>query len=124
MDIKYFSEIIDLWKKTVGVGLRGNDDFKKFIKIVLEKNSNTCFIAIDKENIIGTIMAGNDERRGHIYYLMVKPELKNGTTKNLLEKAERKLKEGRDLNFFFVVYKNNKTGNNFSERNGYNKRKD
>jgi hypothetical protein len=37
MDIKYFSEIIDLWKKNVGVGLSGNDDSKKFIKIFLEK---------------------------------------------------------------------------------------
>jgi len=30
----------------------------------LDKNPNTCFVAEYKNEIIGTIMAGNDGRRG------------------------------------------------------------
>ena len=124
MDIKNYPEIINLWKKTVGVGLSGNDDSKKSIKIFLEKNPNTCFVAMDKETIIGTIMAGNDGRRGHIYHLMVKPEYRrNGIGKKILDKVERNLKKDGIRKIFLVVYKNNKTGNNFWETNGYNKRK-
>ena len=125
MDIKNYLEIINLWKKTVSVGLSGNDDSKNSIKVFLEKNPNTCFVVVDKENIIGTIMAGNDERRGHIYHLMVKPEYrKNGIGKKLLEKVERNLKKDGIRKIFLVVYTNNKTGNNFWKRIGYNKRKD
>ena len=60
MDIKDYLEIKKLWKNTNGVGLSGNDDSKKSIKIFLERNPNTCFIAKYNEDIIGTIMAGND----------------------------------------------------------------
>ena len=75
MVIKDYNEIINLWKNTKGVGLSGNDDSKKSIKMFLDKNPNICFVA-ENENkeIIGTIMAGNDGRRGHIYHLMVKSE--------------------------------------------------
>jgi ribosomal protein S18 acetylase RimI-like enzyme len=33
-----------------------------------------CFVAETDGKIIGTIMAGNDGRRGHIYHLTVKPK--------------------------------------------------
>jgi ribosomal protein S18 acetylase RimI-like enzyme len=126
MGIKDYSEIINLWKNTVGVGLSGNDDSKKSIKIFLEKNPNICFVAeLNNGEIIGTIMAGNDGRRGHIYHLMVKPEYrKNGIGKNLLEKTENGLKKEGIRKIFLVVYKNNKTGNKFWENNGYKLRKD
>ena len=41
-----------------------------------------------------------------------------------LEKVEKNLKKDGIRKIFLVVYKNNKTGNNSWERNGYNKRKD
>jgi len=126
MDIKDYSEIIGLWKNTAGVGLSGNDDSKKSIKIFLEKNPNICFVAVSKNGeIIGTIMAGNDGRRGHIYHLMVKPEYREyGIGKKLLEKVENGLKKAGIRKIFLVVYKKNKLGNNFWGNNGYEIRKD
>ena len=126
MDIKDYSEVINLWKNTAGVGLSGNDDSKKSIKIFLEKNPNICFIAeLKNGEIIGTIMAGNDGRRGHIYHLMVKDEYrKNGIGKKLLEKAENGLKKEGIRKIFLVAFKNNKTGNKFWENNEYKLRKD
>jgi len=88
MDIINYPEIINLWKNTIGVGLSGEDDSKKSIKIFLEKNPNTCFVAKYNGEIIGTIMAGNDGRRGNIYHLMVKSEnRKNGIGQKLLGKV-------------------------------------
>jgi ribosomal protein S18 acetylase RimI-like enzyme len=126
MVIKDYNEIINLWKNTEGVGLSGNDDSKKSIKIFLEKNPNICFVAENKnKEIIGTIMAGNDGRRGHIYHLMVKPEYrKNGVGQKLLEKTEKALKKEGIRKIFLVVFKRNKIGNNFWEKNGYKIRKD
>jgi len=125
MVIEDYNEIINLWKNTEGVGLSGNDDSKKSIKVFLEKNPNTCFIAEYKNEIIGTIMAGNDGRRGHIYHLMVKPEhRKNGLGKKLLEKAEKALKKEGIRKIFLVAFKKNKIGNMFWGNNGYETRND
>ena len=125
MDIKDYLEIKKLWKNTNGVGLSGNDDSKKSIKIFLEKNPNTCFIAKYNEDIIGTIMAGNDGRRGHIYHLMVKEEYrKNGLGKILLWNVEKSMKKEGIRKILLVVFRNNKNGNKFWENNGYIIRKD
>jgi len=125
MDIEDYDEIINLWKNTDGVGLSGSDDSKKSIKIFLDKNPNTCFVAEYKNEIIGTIMAGNDGRRGHIYHLMVKPEHRgNGLGKKLLEKTEKALKKEGIRKIFLVAFKKNKTGNIFWENNGYEIRND
>jgi ribosomal protein S18 acetylase RimI-like enzyme len=125
MDIEDYDEIINLWKNTDGVGLSGSDDSKKSIKIFLDKNPNTCFVVDYKNEIIGTIMAGNDGRRGHIYHLMVKPEhRKNGLGRKLLEKTEKALKKEGIRKIFLVAFKKNKTGNIFWENNGYEIRND
>jgi len=125
MDIEDYDEIINLWKNTDGVGLSGSDDSKKSIKIFLNKNPNTCFVAEYKNEIIGTIMAGNDGRRGHIYHLMVKPEhRKNGLGKKLMEKTEKALKKEGIKKIFLVAFKNNKIGNIFWKNNGYEIRND
>jgi ribosomal protein S18 acetylase RimI-like enzyme len=125
MKIEDYKNIINLWKKTEGVGLSGKDDSKKSIKIFLDKNPNTCFIAETDGEIIGTIMAGNDGRRGHIYHLMVKQEhRKKGIGKNLLEKVEKSLKKEGIRKIFLVAFKENKVGNRFWESNGYVTRKD
>jgi hypothetical protein len=55
-----------LWKNTPGIGLSEKNDSRKAIKIFLEKNPSTCFVAECEGKIIGTIMGGSDGRRGHI----------------------------------------------------------
>jgi ribosomal protein S18 acetylase RimI-like enzyme len=125
MNIEDYKEIINLWENTEGVGLSGKDDSKKSIKIFLEKNQNLCFVAEMDKKIIGTIMAGHDGRRGHIYHLMVKKEYrKKGIGKKLLEKTEKGLKKEGIRKIFLVAFKNNKSGNNFLDNNGYVIRRD
>jgi ribosomal protein S18 acetylase RimI-like enzyme len=125
MKIEDYKNIINLWKKTEGVGLSGKDDSKRSIKTFLEKNPNTCFVAETDGEIIGTIMAGNDGRRGHIYHLMVKPEYrKRGIGRKLLETVEKSLKKEGIRKIFLVAFKENKTGNKFWGRSGYEIRKD
>ena len=120
MDIKNYLEIINLWKNTDGMGLNNYDDSKKSIKKFIEKNPNTCFVAEHNNEIIGTILGGNDGRRGLIYHLAVKPEYrKNGIGKILLEKTEKGFKKEGIKIIYLVVFKKNKVGNLFWERNGY-----
>jgi ribosomal protein S18 acetylase RimI-like enzyme len=91
----------------------------------LEKNPNLCFVVEINNEIIGTIMVGNDGRRGHIYHLMVKQEYRNnGIGKKLLEKAEKSLKKEVIRKVFLVAFKRNKNGNKFRDNNGYEIRND
>ena len=125
MIIEDYDEIINLWKNTEGIGLNGNDDSKKSIGKFIEKNPDTCFVAEYKKEIIGTIMAGNDGRRGHIYHLTVKHEhRKNGIGKKLLEKTEKALRKNGIRKIFLIVFKKNKIGNKFWTDNEYGIRKD
>jgi ribosomal protein S18 acetylase RimI-like enzyme len=120
-----YDEIFDLWKNTPGVGLSGNDDSKESITKFIEKNQNTNFIAEVDKRIIGTIMAGHDGRRGHIYHLVVKEEYREkGIGKELVKKTEDTLKKEGINKIFLVAFKNNGNGNNFWENNGYKVRED
>jgi ribosomal protein S18 acetylase RimI-like enzyme len=125
MDIKDYNDIINLWKSTPGIGLSRKDDTRKSIACFLEKNKNTCFVAELNNEIIGTIMAGNDGRRGHIYHLMVKEGHRNrGMGKKLLKKTEIALKKEGINKIFLVAFKKNRTGNKFWRQNGYETRND
>jgi len=125
MDIEDYEEIRALWENTEGVGLSGSDDSKESIAKFLEKNHDFCFIAKNDNELIGTIMAGSDGRRGHIYHLMVKPECrKQGTGRKLLEKAEEGLRKEGITKAFLVVFKENDIGNGFWEEAGYKTRED
>lgn len=121
MNIKHYNEIIELWKESPGVGINDHDDSKYYLNRFIKRNPNTCFIAENnKKGIIGTIIGGNDGRRGVIYHLVVKQEYrKNGIGKKLLEIVENQfIKDGiRRINLF--VLKDNDIGNNFWESNGY-----
>ena len=120
MDIKNYNEISNLWKNTGGIGINDHDDSKKFLNKFIKRNPNTCFVAEYEGEIIGTILGGNDRRRGAIYHLMVKPEhRKNGIGKKLLDKVESAfIKEGLSRINLFVL-KENDIGNKFWENNGY-----
>jgi ribosomal protein S18 acetylase RimI-like enzyme len=120
MDIKDYIEIINLWKNTEGIVLHYLDDSKRSIKKFLKKNPKTCFVAQYNNEIIGTIMGGNDGRRGLIYHLLVKPDhRKNGIGKKLLEKAENGYKKEGIGKIYLLVLKDNIIGNNFWEKNKY-----
>jgi ribosomal protein S18 acetylase RimI-like enzyme len=125
MESEDYADIIDLWKRTEGVGLSGEDDSKDSIKLFLDKNPNSCFVAETNNEIIGTIMAGNDGRRGHVYHLTVEHEhRKKGIGRALLKKVEESLKGEGIRKIFLVAFKENKTGNTFWQNNGYEIRED
>ena len=125
MEIGDYDEIISLWENTEGVGLSGSDDSKKSIKKFISKNPDTCFVVKNNGAIIGTIMAGSDGRRGHIYHLMVKPEYrKQGIGRKLLDKVEEGLRKEGITKAFLVVFRENDIGNGFWEEVGYKTRED
>ena len=100
MTIGDYEELYALWMSCAGMGLNDLDDSKEGIAGFLNRNPDTCFIAADKDRIIGAIMSGNDGRRGDIYHTSVHPDhRKRGVARRLVEKVMEALK-GLGINLF------------------------
>ena len=125
MTIGDYEELYALWMSCAGMGLNDLDDSKEGIAGFLNRNPDTCFIAADKDRIIGAIMSGNDGRRGYIYHTSVHPDhRKRGVARRLVERAMEAL-DGLGINKVgLVVFERNREGNAFWERTGFSARED
>jgi ribosomal protein S18 acetylase RimI-like enzyme len=117
-----YSAANSLWRRTAGICscdkcLRydSEEEVAKF----LTRNSKTCFVAEENEELAGVILAGNDGRTALIYRLAVDEKFrKRGIGKALVEKAVEALKkEGMEAVTLFCL-RDNESGNAFWERIG------
>jgi len=124
MEITDFESVVALWKSSPGIGLSSADK-KESIKSFLEKNRNTCFVANYGEEMIGTVLCGNDGRRGYMYHLAVKESFKNrGVGKELVNLCLESLeKEGIEKCHIFV-YTTNENAIHFYEKTKWKVRND
>ena len=108
-----------------GIGLNDLDDSRQRIERYLERNPKTCFVAEKDNKIIGTILCGNDGRRGFIYHAAVSPEERNnGVGTALVEAALDALKKEGINKVALVVFSHNQIGNSFWEKRGFTARED
>ncbi|MCL1869247.1 MAG: GNAT family N-acetyltransferase [Promicromonosporaceae bacterium] len=121
-----YNAAYSLWQNTPGVSVRKYDDSEAEIIKFLDRNPNTCFIVelqgrtpADNQ-IIGTIMGGNDGRRGYIYHLTVAENYRNqGIGKMLVDKVIEAFKnEGLPKIALFCLNENT-GGNSFWEKYGF-----
>lgn len=125
MTIEDYDEIYDLWLHTPGMGLNDIDDSREGIQKYLLRNPNTCFVAENKNKIIGAILSGHDGRRGIIYHTAVSQEKqRNGIGNKLIDEAMKALENEGITKVFLVVFKNNEKGNAFWEKKGFIERTD
>ena len=125
MIIEDYKQIYDLWTSEKGVGLRSIDDSKEGIDKFLKRNPTTCFVAQKDDRIIGSILCGNDGRRGYIYHAMVwKKRRGQGIGKALVDAATNALKDEGIHKAALVVFCSNELGNKFWENIGFSKRDD
>lgn len=123
--INDYDEVYDLWKNSVGVGLRSLDDSLEGIRRFLIRNPNTNYVALIDDKIVGVIMAGNDGRRGYIYHLTVKEgHRRKGIASNLVNKCLESLKVEGINKVALVVFSNNEIGNTFWHKLGFIQRDD
>lgn len=125
MSIEDYDDIYNLWTLTKGMGLNNLDDTKTGINIFLQRNPNTCFVAISHNEIIGTIISGHDGRRGYIYHTAVSEKFrKKGVGQKLVTSSLAALKNEGINKVALVVFSNNNLGNLFWEKLGFKKRED
>jgi len=114
-----------LWINTPGMGLNTTDDSREGIAQYLRRNPNSCYVAEEAGEIVGTILSGHDGRRGFLYHLSVAvSHRKKGIGKALVERAMDALKQEGIHKVALVVMAGNETGNAFWESHGFTTRED
>ena len=120
-----YERVYELWKSMPGVGLNDADDAKTGIARFLCRNPSSCFVAEEGEKLVGTILAGHDGRRGHIYHLAVHPDFqRQGIGRDLVQAAIDALNAEGITKALLVVFKANSGGNEFWESQGFTTRND
>ncbi len=120
-----YDAVYSLWTACKGMGLNNLDDSRDGISRFLERNPETCFVAVNGEKVIGAIIAGHDGRRGYIYHTAVSPEYRRkGIAKQLVDAALNALKNQGIKKIALLVFERNTDGNAFWEKVGFTARED
>ncbi|MGN0550272.1 MAG: GNAT family N-acetyltransferase [Acutalibacteraceae bacterium] len=119
-----YERVFAMWQITSKRALSHADEKEPMIKY-LERNKGLSQVAVVDGEIVGTVLAGHDGRRGFIHHMAVLPEYRRqGIAKQMAKKAIKGLqKEGIDKTHLFC-YEDNKTGQAFWKSLGFEKRED
>ena len=126
MNIKYrvmvpndYREVISLWKNAPEISFSDSDEELRITKY-LQDNPNSSFVACDNDKIIGTVLAGDDSRRGFINHLYVLPEYRhNGIGSELLRLSELALSTTNATKSYVFVKRDNSNGITYWKKKNY-----
>ena len=120
-----YDQVYQLWLSCVGMGLNDLDDSKEGVARFLQRNPQTCLVAVENQIIIGVILVGSDGRRAYIYHTAVHPSYRRrGIARKLVETVLIVLDELKIHKVALVVFKRNTEGNRFWEKLGFSVRED
>ncbi|RKZ03609.1 GNAT family N-acetyltransferase [Candidatus Fermentibacteria bacterium] len=99
--------LVELWSSFPGNAMTGADSEAGFTSF-LKRNGSYCFAAVDSDGIVGSVMAGEDSRRGYIYHLAVRKELhRSGTGRLLMDTVEKALYEAGIEKIHLFIFSDN-----------------
>ncbi|WP_207883465.1 GNAT family N-acetyltransferase [Pseudomonas sp. 30_B] len=93
-----------LWQRTPGIQLRRDDDYEPFTAY-LRRNPGLSLVLEDGGQVIGSLLAGHDGRRGYLQHLVVDEAFRGrGLARALLDEALARLaREGIGKSHVFVL---------------------
>ncbi len=99
-----YDEVYALWQNAgPGIGL-GRSDTRDEVAKKLQRDPDLFLLALDGEEIIGTVIGGFDGRRGLIYHLAVEQAYRaRGIGKMLMDEIERRLVAKGCLRCYLLV---------------------
>lgn len=124
MTAEQYDVVSALWKHIEGIGLSSADS-EESISSFLKKNPGLSFVACESARIVGTILCGQDGRRGYIYHLAVHPDFRRrGLGRKLVQRCLDALQEAGINKCHLFVFQNNLTGMAFWKSVGWESRHD
>lgn len=123
LTIEDYDEVLEIWTEG-GITVKKADSREGF-GVMLRRNPDTCFGAVEGGQLCGVVLGGFDGRRGIIHHLAVKKGFRNrGIASRLVEALERKFREMGVEKINFWVEKPNVGVVDFYEKIGYHLRND
>ncbi len=122
LTINDYDEVINVWKKSDGVGL-SDADSKEGIKRFLKRNPGLSYVAVDGGKIIGAALCGHDGRRGYIHHLAVEQERRRqGLGRSLVGRCMYALMRIGISKCHLFVFGDNKNAIGFWNKVGWSER--
>lgn len=119
-----FPEMLELWKRTPGIGITREDTEENMIKFLV-RNKGMSFVCKNDNRIVGTSLCGHDGRRGYIYLTAVSPEHRGkGIGRLLVEKNLEELRKAGIGKCRLFVLSDNELGHAFWRKTGWVVRED
>ena len=119
-----YAAVRRLWETCEGVGL--NDaDRPEALRRYLARNPGMSFVAIDAEQVVGTVLCGHDGRRGYLNHLAVRPEFRRrGLARQLVGHCLAALEREGIAKCHLFIFGTNQEGRRFWRRIGWELRDD
>lgn len=113
------SPVIALWEQVFGYDASHNAPSLVIDKKLAAKD-DLFFVAVQNDELVGTIMAGYDGHRGWIYSIAVRPDLRNqGIGSKLVRFAESRLEALGCMKINLQIMDGNEAVRHFYETLGY-----
>jgi ribosomal protein S18 acetylase RimI-like enzyme len=110
--------VLEFWRGAAeGTSISDDPDG---VRVLIERDPGALLLAVDGERILGTVIAGFDGWRCHLYRLAVDPELRRrGIGSALLDAAHRRFESFGGRRADAMVLERNETGQRTWSAAGY-----
>lgn len=115
-----YEPVLNLWQ-AIEAGMQvGRSDTAEEIKRKIERDPDLFLLAETDGAVVGTIVGGFDGRRGMIYHLAVRKDLRRlGIGAALLAEVEKRLQTKGCLKIYLLVLEDNHSAIRFYEECGW-----
>jgi len=115
-----YDDTLQLWE-AMEIGVRvGRSDSSAEIEKKLERDPDLFLVAEADSQIVGSVMGGYDGRRGMVYHLAVRNDMrKHGIATSLLSEVEKRLQAKGCLKCYLMVFAENTEAARFYEQRGW-----
>lgn len=121
-----YEEAYALWQRTPGMHLHSLNNTYGGIALLISKNPESCFVAVDDEgHVIATALGATDGRKGYLYHVAVDEQWRSqGIGTRLIQRIMDVFKAFGIVKIGILVVADNAAGQEFWKKQGWNTRPD
>ena len=121
-----YEQAYDLWTRTPGMHLHSLNNTYGGIALLLSKNPDSCFVAIDDDGaVIATALGATDGRKGYLYHVAVDEQWRgHGIGTARVGRIFDVFKALGIVKLGLLVVTDNAEGQEFWKKRGWNTRPD
>ncbi len=115
-----YEAVLTLWRNAgPGIQLRRSDDPDQ-LALKMQRDPDLFLLAEADGQIVGSVLGGFDGRRGMMYHLAVRQDLRGqGVGAMLMEALEERLRAKGCIRYYLLVTTDNQEAIQFYERRGW-----